>query len=264
MAVARRSPHINVMVEAAEKAGRSLIRDFGEVEHLQVSKKGPGDFVSAADHRSEKIVLTLLQKARPTYALLMEESGDIKGSDPQNRWIVDPLDGTTNFLHGIPHWCVSIALERDKEIVAGVVYDPIKDELFWAEKGMGAYINNRRLRVAGRESLTDALVTIGEIHNNPLLVPPPGAVVRRFGSACLDLCWVAAGRVDAYHERPLKAWDCAAGGLIAREAGATVTDSDGNKDFVFGNGILAANPPIHAAILKHLKAQDAKKIKSAS
>lgn len=264
MAIARRSPHINVMVEAAEKAGRSLIRDFGEVEHLQVSKKGPGDFVSAADHRSEKTLLILLQKARPTYALLMEESGDIKGSDPQNRWIVDPLDGTTNFLHGLPHWSVSIALERDKEIVAGVVYDPIKDEMFWAEKGMGAFINNRRLRVAGRETMIDAMLSVGEILTNPDIVPPAGALVRRFGSACLDLCWVAAGRIDAYHEKPLKAWDCAAGGLIAREAGAVVTDAEGGKDFVFGNGILAANAPIHAALLKHLKAQENKKIKSAS
>lgn len=267
MSIARRSPHLNVMVEAAEKAGRALVRDFGEVENLQVSRKGPGNFVSTADHKSEKTIVAALSKARPSYGFLMEEGGTQAGEDPAMRWIVDPLDGTTNFLHGAPHWCISIALEKDKEIVAGVIYDPVRDEMFWAEKGCGAYVNNRRIRVSSRSTLNEALLAVGtdsfaEIGS----VAPAFGGVRRMGSACLDLAYVAAGRFDAYWEHGLQPWDKAAGGLIAKEAGALVTSFEGIKghDVVYGNSITAANPALHAELLKALKNQADKKVKSAS
>lgn len=263
MVAVRRSPHMNVMVEAVQKAGRALIRDFGEIENLQVSKKGPGDFVSAADLKSEKIIVATLQKARPSYGLLLEEGGEIKGEDKEFSWIVDPLDGTTNFLHGIPHWSVTIALKKGNEIVAGVIYDPTKDELYTAEKGGGSFMNNRRLRVAARRSMIDSLLVIGSeksptFQNDILSTAPFASGFRRFGSACLDLAYVAAGRFDAYWERGLKPWDAAAGSLLVKEAGGYVSDYEGGKDFVFGGSLIAANNDLHADLLKKLKTKTTK------
>jgi myo-inositol-1(or 4)-monophosphatase len=250
---------MNVMVAAARKAGRSLARDFGEVEQLQVSIKGPANFVSAADHRSEEIIWKELSKARPGYGFLMEERGLIEGADKSHRWIVDPLDGTTNFLHGIPHFAISIGLEREGALVAGVVYNPATDELFAAEKGKGAFLNDkRRLRVAARKSLADAVVAIGIPHRGR-----PGhsgfireletvmrevAGVRRTGSAALDLAYTAAGRFDGYWERNLKPWDLAAGIVLVREAGGIVTDIDGNDKMMERGDVLTGN----AAIVKGL------------
>ena len=251
--MARQSPHINVMIKVAEKAGRALIRDFGEVEELQVSRKGPGDFVSAADLKSEKILKEELLKAYPAYGLLLEEGGEIKGSNAAFRWIIDPLDGTTNFLHGLPHWCISIALEREGEIIAGVIHDPIKNEIFYAEKGTGAFSGTKRLRVSGRTSLNDALVIIGDDTFVGIDLPS-GCRMRRTGSACLDLVYVAAGRADAYWENGLQPWDKAAGGLIVKEAGGNVGALDGHKSFAHGNGILAANQTIYADLSKRLTA----------
>src|SRR3954451_20903560 len=232
--MAVRSPIINVMGNAALKAARGLIRDFGEVEHLQVSVKGAGEFVSTADLKAERTLKTELKRARPGYAMLFEESGAEAGSDPRHRWIVDPLDGTTNFLHGIPHFAISIGLERDGEIVAGVIYDPTRDEMFWAEKGIGAYLNDRRLRVSGRRRLGEALIATGipfrEHGNHPDYLAGLAAImvetsgVRRFGSAALDLAYVAAGRYDGFWEVGLQPWDIAAGLLLVREAGGYVTD----------------------------------------
>ncbi|MBI1216881.1 MAG: inositol monophosphatase [Alphaproteobacteria bacterium] len=274
--MARRSAHLNVMVEAAEKAARSLVRDFGEVENLQVSKKGPGDFVSNADHKAEKTIREALTKSRPNYSLLMEESGAKKGADASFKWIVDPLDGTTNFLHGIPHWSISIALEKDGEILAGVVYDPIKDELFTAEKGMGAFLNNKRLRVSPRH-MADAMIAIGgarpgaknyEIFMAEIdAVMPHVSGVRRMGSAALDICYVAAGRFDGFFERHLSPWDVAAGSLIVKEAGGYSTDMEGGKDCVYGKSFLTGSPNVHAGLLKQLKSCAKKapeKVKSAS
>ena len=263
---ARRSAYLNVMVDAAEKAGRALTRDFGEVEQLQVSKKGPGDFVSAADHKSEKILKEELLKARPTYGFLLEEAGEIKGEDPSYRWIIDPLDGTTNFLHGLPHWCISIALEKDKEIVAAVIHDPIMNELFHAEKGGGAFSNSKRLRVAGRPSLADGLIAVGDWFYHAGVTLPSGCGVRRTGSACLDLAYVAAGRLDAYREEGLSPWDKAAGSLLVKEAGGYISEIDGGKNFVYGRGVLAANPALHTDLLQKFKqssAQDSVKAKTA-
>lgn len=267
---------MNVMTEAAEKAGRSLVRDFGEVEHLQVSKKGPGDFVSNADHKSEKIIMETLQKARPSYSFLMEEGGVKKGTDNSFKWIIDPLDGTTNFLHGLPHWCISIALEKDGEVIAGVVYEPIKDEMFHAEKGTGAFVTGRRLRVSSRTDITQCLISLGGARPGAkhyaqymaeletVLPDVPGT--RRYGAAALDLCYVAAGRFDGFWERELSPWDVAAGGLIAKEAGGYVTDMSGGKEYVYGRNIIAGNPSIHAALLKRLKSagDDTKKAKTAT
>lgn len=253
-----RSPHLNVMVDAAEKAGRALTRDFGEVEQLQVSKKGPGDFVSAADMKAEKILKEELQKARPNYGFLLEEGGEIKGADAAYRWIIDPLDGTTNFLHGLPHWAICIALEKDKEIVAAVIHDPIKHETFSAEKGGGAFSNSKRLRVAGRTSFVDALIGVGDKFPGDKYELPSGCGVRRLGSAALSLAYVAAGRLDAYWEEGLAAWDKAAGGLIVREAGGAVSALDGGRDFVYGNGVAAANLTLHTEVLKKINASAAK------
>ena len=244
MAVARRSANLNVMVEAAEKAGRSLLRDFGEVENLQVSKKGPGDFVSNADLKSEKIIMETLAKARPSYGFFMEEGGVKKGSDPSFRWVIDPLDGTTNFLHGVPHWSISIALEKDKETIAGLVFDPVKNEMFLAEKGTGAYMSSARLRVSARTDMASSLIAIGGARLDAeryatymaevQAITAHVASTRRLGSAALDLCYVAAGRYEAFWERDLNAWDVAAGALIVKEAGGFVTDIEGGKDYVYG------------------------------
>jgi len=248
---ARRSAHLHVMVEAAEKAGRALVRDFGEIEQLQVSRKGPGDFVTAADLKSEKILREELAKARPTYGFLLEEGGEVKGTDASHRFIIDPLDGTTNFLHGLPHWCVTVALEKDGEVVAGVIHDPIKNETFIAEKGAGAFSNNKRLRVAGRSNFSEALVSRGQGTSGLL---PADVVTRTMGSACLDLAYVAAGRFDAFIEAGLKPWDKAAGTLMIKEAGGYVSELNGGKDVVYGKGIVAANPLLHNELVKKLNA----------
>jgi myo-inositol-1(or 4)-monophosphatase len=259
-----RSALLNVMVGAAIKAGRSLTKDFGEVENLQVSRKGPADFVSNADKRAEQIVFDELRKARPTYALLMEEAGEVGGSDGQHRWIVDPLDGTTNFLHGIPMFAVAIALERNAEIVASVIFNPVMDEMFTAEKGGGAWLNDRhRLRVAGRKHLVDSVLATGINSRGSAgdllqlkqlaMVAPAAAGIRRTGSASTDLAWLAAGRFDGYWENQLAPWDVAPGQLLVREAGGTMSDFSG-KPGSMGNGeVIAGNELIHAQLLKVIK-----------
>src|SRR5713226_6598865 len=261
--MAVRSAIINVMGAAALKAARGLIRDFGEVEQLQVSVKGPGEFVTTADLRAEKVLRAELTKARPGYGLLMEEGGGEAGSDPRHRWIVDPLDGTTNFLHGIPHFAISIALERDGEIVAGVVYDPTRDEMFWAEKGAGAYVNEHRLRVSARRGLGDAVIGTGIPFrgrgDHPSYLAALAAVmsatagVRRLGAAALDLAYVAAGRYDGFWEFGLSPWDIAAGILLVRESGGYISDMAGGHDMLASGDIIAANDHLHlplAALIK--------------
>ncbi len=251
---------MNVMVSAARKAGRSLARDFGEVENLQVSVKGPANFVSAADHKAEDIIFKELSKARPGYGFLMEERGEIEGDDKTHRWIVDPLDGTTNFLHGIPHFAISIGLEREGVMVAGVIYNPASDELFTAEKGKGAFLNDkRRLRVAARRTLADAVVVTGIPHRgrpgHPRFLDEMKTVMgevaglRRSGSAALDLAYVAAGRYDGYWERGLKAWDLAAGIVMVREAGGHVSDVGGGDKALDSGNVLAGNQAITKALL---------------
>ncbi|TVQ84332.1 MAG: inositol monophosphatase [Micavibrio sp.] len=272
MRQSRYSATINVMVRAAEKAARGLVRDFGEVEQLQVSKKGPADFVSAADLRAEKTIYAELQKARPDFGFVMEEQGKRAAKNgSESRWLIDPLDGTTNFLHGIPHWAVSIALEEKGEIIAGVIYDPVKDELFYAEKGRGAFMNNRRLRVSGRENLADAIVALGtpaigkKEDDYTLFLQQLDAVVRRtvstrrMGAACLDLAYVAAGRYDGFWEAGLSPWDVGAGALIVKEAGGFLTDIDGKADYIYGGSIIAANPRIHAPLLQLVAQKQDKK-----
>jgi myo-inositol-1(or 4)-monophosphatase len=254
---------INVMIKAAHRAGRSLKRDLGEVEHLQVSVKGPRNFVTAADRRAEEIVRTELAKARPDYGFLGEEGGTREGSDKSHRWIVDPLDGTTNFLHGIPHFAVSIALERNGTIVAGVVYNPANDELFVAERGKGAFLNDKRIRVAARERLADAVVACGLPHygrgdlalarREIAAAQQHYAGLRRYGAATLDLAWVAAGRLDAYWERDLSPWDLAAGSILVREAGGFITDLDGGEDIFAKAQVAAGNDTMHRELLRLLK-----------
>ena len=258
-----RSALLNVMVAAARKAARSLSRDFREVEKLQVSVKGPGNFVSAADHRAESILREELAKARPGYGFLGEEGGLVAGSDTTHTWIVDPLDGTTNFLHGIPQFCISIGLERQGTMVAGVIYDPIADELFTAERGKGAFLNDQRLRVAARRDLTEAVFACGLPHRGRgdlalfrsefEAIQDKVAGLRRFGAAALDLAWVAAGRVDAYWERDISPWDIAAGLLLVREAGGFVTDVNGNDTMMQTGSIVAGNETMHHELLKLLK-----------
>jgi myo-inositol-1(or 4)-monophosphatase len=243
------------MGNAALKAARGLVRDFGEVEHLQVSIKGAGEFVSTADLRAERTLKAELRKARPGYAMLFEESGLEAGSDPRHRWIVDPLDGTTNFLHGLPHFAISIALERDGEIVAGVIYEPIRDEMYWGEKGAGAFVNDRRLRVSARRQLGHALIgtgiPFGVRANDRAYLATLAAVmgatsgVRRMGSAALDLAYVAAGRYDGYWEFGLQPWDLAAGILLVREAGGYVSDMAGAHNMMTSGDVLAANDHLH-------------------
>jgi myo-inositol-1(or 4)-monophosphatase len=248
--MAVRSALYNVMERAARKAARSLVHDFGEVEHLQVSLKGPADFVSTADHQAERILRTEIAKARPGYGFLMEESGETRG-DGKHRWIVDPLDGTTNFLHGIPHFAISIALEREQEIVAGLVYDPMKDEMFFAEKGAGAFVNEKRLRVSARQHLGDSVIGTGipfrKRGDHPYYLKLLEAVmgntagVRRMGAAALDLAYVAAGRFDGFFEIGLSPWDLAAGIILVREAGGYVTEIGGGKDMMQSGEVLATN-----------------------
>src|ERR1700722_577943 len=259
----RRSALINVMAQAALKAARGLIRDFGEVEQLQVSVKGPGEFVSSADLKAERILRAELAKARPGYGFLLEETGAQPGTDAHHRWIIDPLDGTTNFLHGIPQWAISIALERDGEIVAGLIYEPLRDESFWAEKGVGAYVNDRRLRVSARRQLADAVIGTGipfrEHGDHPTYLRTLAAVmavtsgVRRPGAASLDLAYVAAGRFDGFWEFGLQPWDMAAGILLVREAGGYVTDVAGGNDMLRSGNVLAANDHLHQPLARLLK-----------
>jgi myo-inositol-1(or 4)-monophosphatase len=244
------SPVMNVMIAAARKTARALTRDYGEVENLQVSRKGPSDFVSSADLKAEMTLFEELSKARPGYGFVMEERGAVEGTDKTNRWLVDPLDGTSNFLHGIPHWAISIALEREGVLIAGVIYNPVRDELFWGEKGVGAYLNDKRLRVAARSDMRDALIATGTpFHGKPghevflkevELVISKSAGIRRWGAAALDLAYVAAGRFDGYWERGLNVWDIAAGAVLVREAGGVVTEPDGG-DFMKTGAILASN-----------------------
>jgi myo-inositol-1(or 4)-monophosphatase len=259
-----RSALLNIMVQAATKAGRSLTKDFGEVENLQVSVKGPADFVSNADKRAEQIVFEELQKARPTYGFLGEEGTEAKGTDGQHRWIVDPLDGTTNFLHGIPMFAVAIALERNQEIVASVIYNPVMDELYTAEKGGGAWLNDRkRLRVGGRKHLADTVIVTGinsRGRASDLLqlrqlahVTPAVAGIRRTGSASTDLAWVAAGRFDGYWEAGLAPWDVAPGLLLVKEAGGAVSDFSGTPGAIWNGEVVAGNESIQGQLLKIIK-----------
>ena len=254
---------LNVMVQSAMKAGRSLSRDFGEVQNLQVSLKGPSDYVSQADRKAEEIIIGELSRARPTYGVLAEESGEDKGTDGQHRWIVDPLDGTTNFLHGIPLFAVSIALERQGEIVAGVIYNPAMDELYTAERGKGAFLNDRRMRVAGRRQLADCVIGTGVPHlgrgkHGAYLVQlrhlmGEVAGVRRMGAAALDLAYVAAGRLDGFWEEGLNPWDLAAGIVLIREAGGFVSDLEGGQKMFETQNIVAGNERIHRELLPLLK-----------
>ncbi|MFQ5566920.1 MAG: inositol monophosphatase family protein [Paracoccaceae bacterium] len=249
------------MIKAARKAGRKLVRDFGEVENLQVSLKGPGDFVSAADRRAEQIIRDELMEARPNYGWLGEESGGEGGRDPTRRWIVDPLDGTTNFLHGLPHWCISIGLEHKGEMVAGVILDPVRDEIFVAEKGQGAWLNDRRIRVSGRRDISQMIFATGVPWGRSEELPrsladmakllPRCAGVRRFGAAALDLAYVAAGRYDGFWERGLNAWDIAAGICILREAGA-LYGSLTEGDVLETGDMIAANGEIYESFRKLL------------
>ena len=268
----RGSATVHVMVQAAQKAARNLVRDFGEIEQLQVSRKGPGDFVSAADRRAEQVIRRELQKARPTFGFLMEESGTIAGEDERRRWIVDPLDGTTNFLHGLPHFCISIALEENDEIIAGVIYDPLKDELFAAEKGVGAFMNDRRIRVSSRSD--PALALVGTGIAGPSRAPDESnylaqldavavrvAGVRRMGAAALDLAYVAAGRLDGFWEFGLKPWDLAAGIAILREAGGRVGRLEGEPLFARGT-FYAGNPTIFTQLDALLREASAAKTES--
>jgi myo-inositol-1(or 4)-monophosphatase len=252
--MAQASANINVMIKAARKAGRALVRDFGEVENLQVSAKGPGDFVSRADMKAEATIREELTEARPNYGWLGEETGGAEGKDPTRRWIVDPLDGTTNYLHGIPHWAVSIALEHKGEIVAAVVYDAAKDEMFVAEKGAGAYLNDRRLRVSGRRDMITMIFGTGiPFGGSPLLpltlkdmarLTPRTAGIRRLGVASLDLAYVAAGRLDGFWERNLNAWDIAAGLLLVREAGGLIGAIGPDEDPLVTGDVIAANAEV--------------------
>jgi len=256
----RRTALINVMANAATKAGRGLRRAFGEIEKLQVSRKGPADYVSEADHRAEKTIFEELQHARPKFGFMMEESGIVEGADNSNRWIIDPLDGTLNFLHGLPHFAISIALERDREIFAGVIYEPISDQMYWAEKGKGAFLNDNRIRVSTRRNLDESLFATGipfagRDGHKPFLselenVMAVSAGVRRFGAAALDLAYVAAGRFEGFWERELKAWDMAAGIILVREAGGYVSDGDGKNDMLGKGSIIASNDQLHTPLKK--------------
>ncbi len=249
-----RTALMNVMIQAAVKAGRGLARDFGEVQNLQVSVKGPGDFVSQADLRAEKTLHDELQKARPAFGFLMEEGGERQGTEAHSRWIIDPLDGTTNFLHGIPQFAISIALEHQGVIVAGLIYNPVTDEMYTAERGSGAFLNDRRLRVAARRELTDSVIGCGVPHlgrgdHGKFLIQLKNVMndcvgIRRGGACSLDLAYVAAGRLDGYWEEHLNAWDMAAGIIMVREAGGFVSDIDDGQDMLTSGSILCGNEQI--------------------
>jgi len=261
--MALRSALINAMANAARKAARGLLRDFNEVEHLQVSRKGPADFVSAADRKAEKTLQAELAKLRPDFGFIMEEGGRIEAKDGRSYWIIDPLDGTTNFLHAIPHFAISVAVQRDDELVAGMILDVARDELFWAEKNAGAFHNERRLRVSVRRKLADSVVATGiPFHGRPghtefrqelAAVMPEVAGIRRFGAAALDLAYVAAGRFEGFWERGLAPWDIAAGIVLVREAGGIVTDLAGGSGMMQSGDILATNDAMHTPLMKLLQ-----------
>jgi myo-inositol-1(or 4)-monophosphatase len=254
---------INVMVKAARRAGRSLKRDLGEVEHLQVSLKGPANFVTAADKRAEEMLYADLTKARPGYGFIGEEGGTREGDDKTHTWIVDPLDGTTNFLHGIPQFAISIGLQREGTIIAGLIYNPANDDLYIAERGKGAFLNDQRLRVAGRRKLDECVIACGLPHigrgDHELSraemtgIQPKVAGLRRFGAASLDMAFVAAGRLDGYWERNLQPWDIAAGMIIIREAGGVVSDLHGGEDVLKTGNVVAGNEYVHDELVKILK-----------
>ncbi|MEO0938597.1 MAG: inositol monophosphatase family protein [Pseudomonadota bacterium] len=257
------SANMNIMLKAARKAGRALVKDFREVENLQVSMKGAGDFVSRADIRAEEILKEELRTARPSYGWLAEEGGEEDGEDPTRRWIVDPLDGTTNFLHGLPHWAVSVALEHKGQVVAGCVYDAAKDEMFLAEKGAGAWLNESRLRVSGRTRMIEAIFATGlpfggrsdlpETLQDLARLLPACAGVRRWGSAALDLAYVAAGRYDGFWERRLNAWDLAAGLIIVREAGGLAQGIDKEASILDSGAVIAANQGLFDPLAKVIR-----------
>ncbi len=261
--MARTSPLMNVMQQAARKASRRLVRDFGEIENLQVSRKGPGDFVTAADVRTDEKLRESLQQARPAIGFLTEEGEDVVGEDETRRWIIDPIDGTANFMHGIPMFAISIALEEAGEVTAALVYAPISDEMFWAEKGQGAYLDDRRLRVAARRHMGDTVIGTGIPHlgraESPAYLAELNAImaecagIRRMGAASLDLAYVAAGRFDGFWETGLAPWDIAAGILVAREAGAMVSRTDGGTDPLYKGDVLAANEAIHSRMLRLIR-----------
>jgi len=254
---------INVMVKAARRAGRSLKRDLGEIEHLQVSMKGPANFVSLADKRAEEMLYTDLAKARPGYGFIGEEGGNREGADKTHTWIVDPLDGTTNFLHGIPQFAISIGLAREGTIIAGVIYNPANDELYIAERGKGAFHNDQRLRVAGRRQMDECVIGCGLPHigrgdlelsrREMTAIQNRVAGLRRFGAASLDLAFVAAGRLDGYWERDLKPWDIAAGQIMVREAGGTISGMAGNDDALITGHVICGNEYVHGELVKLLK-----------
>ena len=257
------SANINVMVKACRKAAKPLIRDFGEIEKLQVSVKGPGDFVTASDKKVEKIIIEDLQNARPNYSILSEEIGEIK-NDREFRWIIDPIDGTANFLHGIPHFGISIGLEKNNEIICGIIFDPIKDEIFTAEKGGGSYINNQRMRVSSRSKLKDCLIATGgpkrnledreldlkvyEKFSSKVDIP-----IRKMGSASLDMAYVAAGRFDGFWQRNLNYWDIAAGIILVKEAGGFITDFKGGSEYIENKTISVNNSKINEEMIEILK-----------
>ena len=251
------------MVKACRNAARPLIRDFGEIEKLQVSVKGPGDFVTASDKKVEKILIDELSKARPNYSILSEEIGEIK-NDNEFRWVIDPIDGTANFLHGIPHFCISIGLEKNKEIISGIIFDPIKDETFIAEKGNGSYLNNQRLRVSGRSKLKDSIIFTGgpifASEEKDLILEEYKKIssnvhipIRKMGSAALDLAYVAAGRCDGFWQRDLNYWDIAAGIILIKEAGGFITDFKGDNNYVKNKTILASNSEINQEMIEIFK-----------
>ena len=256
------SANINVMVKVCRKAAKILIRDFGEIENLQVSVKGPGNFVTASDKKVEKIIIEELQKARPTYSILSEEIGEIN-NDKSFKWIIDPIDGTANFLHGIPHFAISIGLEHDGEIISGIIYDPIKDEMFVAEKGNGAYVNNKRMRVSSRSKLENCIICTGgpkkdskdrestleeyKKFSSKVFIP-----IRKLGSASLDMAYVAAGRYDGYWQKDLNYWDIAAGIVLVKESGGFVSDFNGENQYVKNKTILVTNSKINKEMMEVL------------
>ena len=256
------SANINVIVKACRKASKTLIRDFGEIEKLQVSIKGPGDFVTVSDKKVEKILIEELQKARPNYSILSEEIGEIN-NDVSFKWIIDPIDGTANFLHGIPHFAISVGLEHNKEIICGIIYDPIKDEMFTAEKGEGSYLNNQRMRVSSRSKLKDCIIFTGgpkrESKDKDLALKEHNSFsskihipIRKLGSASLDMAYVAAGRCDGFWQRNLNYWDIAAGIILVKEAGGFVTDFYGNNEYIQNKTILVTNSKIDKEMIEVL------------
>ncbi|WP_426035498.1 inositol monophosphatase family protein [Cypionkella sp. TWP1-2-1b2] len=257
------SANLNLMIKAARRAGKALVKDFREVENLQVSTKGPGDFVTKADREAERIIKEDLMGGRPTYGWLGKETGEQEGQDPTRRWIVDPLDGTTNFLHGMPHWAISIALEHKGEITSAVVFDAAKDEMFWAEKGSGAWMNDRRLRVSGRRAMHEAVFATGVPFSTKKTLPatladlarlmPACAGMRRWGVASLDLAYVAAGRFDGYWERELQQWDIAAGILLVKEAGGLIGPVREGYDILENGALICANQALFAPLTKIIR-----------